>query len=48
MNFFMNRAYYNQTNGKRIDWGRPYRSEEEFDTLIKVLELDPVILSGNF
>lgn len=41
--FYLNRSYYDKSKGQRITWNRPYRVEEELDTLYQVLDLLPVI-----
>ena len=41
--FYLNRSYYDITNGQRIEWNRPYRVDEELDTLYKLLDLLPII-----
>lgn len=39
VNYYLNRIYSYKFDGKGIEWGRPYRSEEELDTLLKTLDL---------
>ncbi len=40
--FFLNRMYYIKYN-RHISWGRPYRTDEELDTLFKKLDLIPIV-----
>jgi len=40
--FYLNRMYQIEYD-KRIDWNRPFRVEEELDTLYKALNLLPII-----
>jgi hypothetical protein len=42
MSFYLNRMYRIKFN-KELEWGRPFRVEEELDSLYKTLNLLPII-----